>query len=250
MNMISIIIPVYNQAEKLAKCLESIANQTFTDYEVIVVNDGSSDNVKEVIEDFKKKLALQTLPETRLGAENPETPKVENVKLINQKNQGANAARNQGAKEAKGEFLLFCDADAVLAYDMLESMMEALKKHPKASYAYSSFKFGRKIFKLFPFNTDKLKKMPYIHTTSLIRTKDWPTFDEKIKRLQDWDLWLTMLEQGKTGVWINKVLFEVVGGGTMSTWLPSFAYKLLPWLKTVKKYNKAVAIIKAKHNLL
>ncbi len=249
--MISIIIPVYNQAEKLAKCLASILNQTFTDYEIIVVNDDSKDNIKKVIENFKKELAALALPESRLASENPELEKVElaNFKFITQANGGANAARNRGAREATGEYLLFCDADIVLDKQALEYFADALKENPEASYAYSSFKYGWKTFRLFPFDADKLKQMPYIHTTSLIRRKDWPGFDEKIKRLQDWDLWLTMLEAGKTGVWIDMILLRVAGGGTMSAWLPAFAYKLLPWLGSVKKYNAAVAVIKKKHNL-
>ena len=147
-------------------------------------------------------------------------------------------------------------------------MVRALEKHPEASYAYSSFKFGWKKFKLWPFDAEKLREIPYIHTTSLIRysaivglspkearAKPLGPFDESIKRLQDWDLWLTMLEQGHIGIWIPEVLFHVISTkGTMSSWLPSFAYKIPKWLgiqpKAVARYNEAVARIKEKHNLV
>jgi hypothetical protein len=128
-------------------------------------------------------------------------------------------------------------------------MLKTLRNNPRVSYVYSSFKYGSKTFKLWPFNANKLKKIPYIHTTSLIRQKHFPGFDEKIKRLQDWDLWLTMLKQGYIGIWIDKILFKVHTGGTMSGWLPSFIYKVMPFLPSVKKYKQAVEIIKKKHNL-
>ena len=86
---------------------------------------------------------------------------------------------------------------------------------------------------------------------ALIRRADFPSggWDIAIKKLQDWDLWLTMLEQGHIGVWVPQVLFTVMPGGTISSWLPSFAYKLLPFLGRVKKYNNAVKTVKAKHAL-
>lgn len=229
--MISIIVPVYNQADKLKKCLKSILKQSYQDFEIIIVNDGSTDNIEKVINDFKLK--------------------VESVKLkvINQENKGSNPARNKGAQDAQGEYLLFCDADLTMQPEMLETMLKTLEKNPNASYAYCSFKYGVKTFKLWPFDENKLKQMPYIHSTSLIKKEHFLGWDENIKRLQDWDLWLTMLEQGHKGIWIDQVLFKTQTGGTISTWLPSVTYKLFPILPKVKKYNEAVRIIKEKHNL-
>ena len=229
--MISIIIPVYNQSKKLDKCLASIAEQTYNNYEIIVVNDRSKDRLSWVRSKYKKKFGIRL------------------EWINNQENHGAPYSRNKGARRAKGEFLLFCDADIITRSDMLQIMYNTLKGREEASYAYSSFKFGRKIFKLGPFDAEKLKQMPYIHTTSLIRREHFPEFDENLSRLQDWDLWLTMLEAGHIGVWIDKILFKVEPGGTMSAWLPAFAYKSLPFLPKVKKYKKAVEIVKAKHKI-
>ena len=92
--------------------------------------------------------------------------------------------------------------------------------------------------------------MPYIHTTSLIRKKDFPGFDENIKRLQDWDLWLTMLEQGKRGIWIPKYLFTVHPGGTMSKWMPKIFVRYFKRNKKVHSYLDAVEIVKKKHQLV
>lgn len=234
--MISIIIPVFNQAEKLKCCFNSILEQTFKNYEVIAINDGSTDKSGEVIDEFKNKFKVAGI----------------DYKIIEQENKGAPNARNHGFQAAKGDYVIFCDADATLNKNCLWEMINALKNNPQASFAYSSFYWGRKIFKLQPYDIKKLRQMPYIHTISLIRYRDFPItgWDESLKKFQDWDLWLSFSQSGKTGIWINKILFKVCSGGTMSNWLPSFAYKLFPFLPAVKKYKKAIRIVKEKHGLL
>lgn len=233
--MISIIIPVYNGAKTLIATISSIERQTWRDFEVIIVNDGSRDETVAVFEKFSKSNEL-----------------VNNYHFINQENKGAPSARNRGLEEASGDFLFFCDADAVLKEDALEKMMQVLEANPSASYTYSSFYWGSKLFKLWPFDPERLKKMPYIHTMALIRRQDFPVtgWDENIKKLQDWDLWLTMLENGHQGVFIDEVLFKVQPGGSISSWLPAFAYQAFPFLPRVKKYKQALKIVKEKHNLL
>ena len=226
MPKISVVIPAYNAAKTINDCLSSIFNQTETDFEVILVNDGSTDNTAEIIKAWADK-----------------------IKIINQNNAGAAAARNRGAQEAQGEFIIFCDADLILKPEMLAKMLGALQKNQNAAYVYSAFKFGGKTFKLWPFDPEKLKKTPYIHTSSLLRRKLFPGFDKNLKRFQDWDLWLTLSGQGKTGVFIPEILFTVRPGGTMSSWLPKFVYKL-PWkTKKAKKYLEAKKIIQEKHQL-
>ena len=234
--MISIIIPVFNQAEKLKYCLNSILEQTFNTYEVIIINDGSTDKSGEVIRGFENKFKTVGI----------------DYRIIEQTNRGAPNARNHGFQAAKGDYVIFCDADAILEKNCLWEMINALQDNLQASFVYSSFYWGKKLFKLQPFDAGKLRQMPYIHTISLIRYKDFPItgWDESLKRFQDWDLWLSFIEQGKIGVWINKPLFQVCPGGTISNWLPSFAYKLFPFLPAVKKYKKAEKIIREKHGLL
>ncbi|PIQ79996.1 MAG: hypothetical protein COV79_02695 [Parcubacteria group bacterium CG11_big_fil_rev_8_21_14_0_20_41_14] len=255
---ISIIIPLYNQHKKLLECLESIKNQNhpLTPFprntrdrllvkegkecgvEVIVVNDGSTDITSSELDD-----------ELLNGPRNGRRPligvadRLVRGRVIHQENQGAPSARNRGFKESTGEYVIFCDADVVMREDMLEKMNRVLDENPNASYAYSSFKFGWKKFKLWEFSANRLKQMPYIHTTSLIRREHFPGFDPSLKRLQDWDLWLTMLLNGYEGKWINEILFTVKSGGTISKWLPSF------FSGFDAKYKDAVRIIKQKHNL-
>jgi glycosyltransferase involved in cell wall biosynthesis len=234
--MISIIIPAYNQDEKLRCCLYSILTQTYRDFEVIVVNDGSSDKTTEVMNSFREEFKMAEI----------------NYKTIEQENKGAPNARNHGFQASKGEYLFFCDADVTMERNCLWEMANALQNHPEAAFVYSSFKFGGKIFKLQSFDAKKLRQMPYISSMSMVRTKNFPItgWDENLKKFQDWDLWLTVSEQGGAGFWIDKQLFSACGGGTMSSWLPSFVYKFLPFLPIVKKYHQAVRIVKEKHGLL
>lgn len=230
--LISIIIPTYNHAKEIHTCLESIFRQTYKDYEIIVINDGSIDNTLEVLKKYQPK-----------------------IKIINQENRGAPVARSRGFEESTGEYVIFCDADLILKPKMLEKMVYVLDNHPQASYVYSSFRFGWKMFKLWPFDAQKLKQMNYIHSSALIKRKHFPGWDESLKKFQDWDLWLTMLEQGHIGVWIPEILFKAKPRKDgMSKWFPKIFYKI-PWkkigisIKELNKYEEARKIIRAKHNL-
>ncbi len=231
--MISVIIPVYNDWKRLEKALDSVARQTHKDVEVIVVDDGSEESRQWKVDSC--------------------------VRLIRQEHTGAPAARNRGLAEAKGEYVIFWDADVVALPQMLEKLKNTLDKRHQASYVYCNFQLSIINFqKKIPakiFNFQDLKKNNFIHTTSLIRRKDVARWDESLKRFQDWDLWLMMAENGKTGVWVDEYLFTVLAGGKISTWLPSFAYKMpfcwLPFIRNqVKKYQKARQIILQKHNIL
>lgn len=232
--LISVIIPTYQHATSLPGCLESLFAQTYRPIEIIVVDDGSTDNTQDVLARY-----------------------AERITIVKQENEGANPARNRGLKEAKGEYVIFCDADVKMTPKMLEKMFEALQRHPEASYAYSGFWFGWKHFKGVVFDANQLRKLNFVHTSSLVRRADFPGFDEHIRRLQDWDVWLTMLEQGKTGVLVPETLFSVSIDGASrigSSWLPAFVYRL-PWQRLawkprrVQKYEEAREIIKRKHRL-
>ncbi len=232
--MISIIIPIYNQAAKLVKTLESLKNQSLLNFEIILVNDGSNDNPDQVFANFSK------------------TAKIKGDLLYYcQENKGAPAARNFGFSQSKGDYIFFCDADSVLKENALEILYDTLMFNPKASFSYSAFRWGKKNFRPGRFSYERLKKEPYIHTMSLIKREDYLKFkwDESIRKFQDWDLYLSMAKEDKFGVYIDEVLFTITPGGHISYWLPSFAYKYLPFLGVVKKYNKAKEIIYKKHDL-
>ncbi len=234
-HLVSVIIPAYNHASALPKCLMHVFAQTYQPFEVIVIDDGSTDETAAAVKPF-----------------------LEKITYIRQENAGANPARNRGWKEARGEFLLFCDADVVMRPEMIEKMVHTLRAHPEAGYAYSSFKFGWKRFPGAAWNPELLRRVNIAHTTSLIRASDFPGFDEKIKRFQDWDVWLTMLGAGKRGVMIPEELFvaEIHGVSRLgSSWLPKVAYSI-PWEKIgwmpkrIAKYRAAREVIAQKHGLI
>ncbi len=232
--LVSIYIATYQHARTLGKCIESILAQTYRPIEVIVVDDGSTDNTAEVLQKFDKK-----------------------IRVIYQENAGANPARNRGFTETAGEFTICSDADVIMKPRMVEEYVRQLQRHPEASYAYGGFKFGWKVFRDVPFSAERLRKMNFVHTTTLVRRKDFPGFDPAIKRFQDWDVWLTMLEQGKIGVLVPGVWCDVLIDGESrigSSWLPSFVYQLpwkrLGWMpKRVQKYHDARIAIAKKHQL-
>ncbi len=244
--MISVIIPLYNKKKTIIKTINSILGQAYKDLEIIVVDDGSTDGSPSVIPESRPSREAQR---AKWGSDIRNLIAKGKIKIISGLGHfGADWARNYGAHLAQGEFLFFCDADIILKKDALQKLFTALQENKNASFAYSSFQLGWKKMPSRPFDAAVLKKYNYISTMSLIRRKDFAGFDEKLKKFQDWDMWLTMLEQGKRGVFVPQFLFYAEPGKGMSRWLPKIFYKM-PWLKEVKKYNEAKEIIIKKHSI-
>ncbi len=109
MSLISVIVPVYKVEDYLDRCIKSILSQTFRDFELIIVDDGSPDKCPEMCDEWEKR--------------------DERIIVIHQKNQGLSAARNSGIKAAKGRYLTFVDSDDWIASDMLEILYDLIKKH-------------------------------------------------------------------------------------------------------------------------
>lgn len=230
--LVSVVIPAYQSADTIGQTITDVFLQSWPKLEVTVVDDGSTDDLAAAV-----------------------TPWRERLKIIRQENLGAAAARNTGAREAHGEFILFLDADMRLDSDMITTMVVALQTHLGASYAYSNFQFGPKGFRLWDFDPVSLRQRNYIHTSSVIRRSDFPWFDASLNKFQDWDLWLTMLAQNRIGLWIPRQLFRVQQRAAgMSTWLPRFVYRL-PWVgrgvgsATIARYRRAEELIRRKHHL-
>lgn len=149
----SIIMPLYNKAPFVRKALESIASQTYRDFELIVVDDGSSDDSASICEEFIKQQPTSdsSLKGEELSSiEGPvDVHRAQNggrLHLIRQSNTGVAAARNRGVKESHGEFLCFLDADDWWGANYLEEMDKLIKEYPEAGlYAtnYVYYKPGK-----------------------------------------------------------------------------------------------------------
>lgn len=107
--LVSIIVPCYNADIYIKKCLESILQQTYIKLEIIIINDGSTDNSLNICQ----QLQLQD----------------KRIKIINQENKGASIARLEGIKQAKGEYLSFVDSDDTIEPDYIEQLINAVEKH-------------------------------------------------------------------------------------------------------------------------
>lgn len=138
--------------------------------------------------------------------------------IINDDVDGAPKKRNDGALVATQPYAIFCDDDKILPKNYLTSLYTALQENPQCGYAYTGYVAivltadhnmkNNYRERSIPFNATTLKDHNYIDTTALIR-KDRliAQFDENLKRFQDWDLWLTLLEKGVTGVYVPTIDF-------------------------------------------
>lgn len=129
MSKISVIIPAYNQAEYLEDAIESAYNQTHPSHEIIVVNDGSTDNTREIAERYMfKEFPLLDSP----------------VKVINQVNKGLSSARNTGIMNATGDYCLFLDADDMLMENAVEVITRRILETNADVVAPSFVEFGKR----------------------------------------------------------------------------------------------------------
>ena len=115
MPLISVVIPAYNAEKTIKETIESVLEQTWTDLEIIVINDGSTDSTLEIVN----------------GMDAPQ------LKVFSYANGGVSASRNRGIALAKGEYIAFLDADDLWTSDKLEAQFKALQDHPEAVLAYS-----------------------------------------------------------------------------------------------------------------
>lgn len=118
-NLISVIVPIYNTEKYLCKCVDSIINQTYTNLEIILVNDGSSDNCGKICDEYAKK-------DNR-------------IKVIHKLNGGLSDARNVGIKKAKGKYISFVDSDDYINKNMIDVLFN-LQLSNKSDISIISYK--------------------------------------------------------------------------------------------------------------
>ncbi|MCC5634267.1 glycosyltransferase [Nostoc sp. CHAB 5844] len=181
---ISVIIPAYNSEKTIKLTIDSVLNQSFTDFELIVINDGSTDSTLDIVSQ------IQDL----------------RLKILSFENAGGNVSRNRGLQQASGEFVSFLDADDIWTLDKLASQLKALQDSIDAKVAYSwtdyideNGKFlvagnhisvnGDVYERLLVSNFLENGSNPLIYREALIELGG---FDESLSAAQDWDMWLRL----------------------------------------------------------
>ncbi|MCX7879300.1 MAG: glycosyltransferase [Ignavibacteria bacterium] len=191
---VSIIIPCYNLAPYLSEAVESIINQTFQNWECIIVNDGSTDNTREVAFNLIQKYSNK------------------NIKYLEKTNEGVSIARNYGITHSLGEYILPLDADDLLHSQFLEKTVNLLEKNLEVHIAYTDQKhFGFSEQYVPSLDWDPLieTKFNYIGNSTLYRKVVWETVGGYKKGIgyEDWEFWISAIEKGFTGKRIPEPLF-------------------------------------------
>ena len=179
---LSVVVPTFNRAHCLREALASIAGQSFRDFELIVVDDGSQDATQTVVERF---------------------PEVRYVCL--EENSGVSRARNRGIAEARGEFVCFLDSDDLWKKDKLERQMAWMETHPACQVSYTDEIWIRNGVRVNPMKKHAkhsgdifrhcLPRCIVSPSSVLMRTslfEEVGDFDESLPACEDYDLWLRM----------------------------------------------------------
>jgi len=219
-SLVSVIIPTYNSADFLKIAIDSVLQQSYSNYEILVIDDGSTDNTEELMRGYS-----------------------ELVVYIKQSNQGVSAARNTGIKQAKGEFIAFLDADDSWFSDKLTLQIDMLHKYPECIAVFSNFHIVDAQNKLLKsngiaedyaiFKYKKLNKTDlfqhvdngictgdifkslflgnFINTCSLVirseSVKKCGFFNTKLITQEDYDYWLRLSMLGKM-IYVDKPLLN------------------------------------------
>jgi len=193
MPKVSVIIPCYNQGRYVDEAVDSVLKQTYNDFEIIIVNDGSTDKFTvDLLNSYQK----------------PET------KVIHTTNQGLASARNNGIKAAQGEYILPLDADDKIGKEYLHEAVKVLDHNPGIGIVYCNAEVLGKAGKKWALPEYSLEEMlidNIIFCSSFFRRKDWEAIggydSEMTYGWEDYDFWLALIEKGLLVYKIPQVLF-------------------------------------------
>ena len=191
---VSIIVPCYNQAQYLPEALQSVLDQTYQNWECIIVNDGSPDNTREVAQEWVKK-------DSRFI-------------YLYKENGGLSSARNAGIAIADGEFILPLDADDRIGKDYTLLAMKTFQEDSDLKLVYcKAEKFGEESgsWNLPVFSLFELARQNMIFCSALYRKEDWSRVDgydeNMIFGLEDWEFWIAILKNGGEVKCLDEVEF-------------------------------------------
>lgn len=190
--IVSVIMPCYNQGKYLDEAIGSVLAQTYHCFEIIVINDGSTDaETIEILGDYQKPA----------------------VSILHTENHGPASARNTGIQQARGQYILPLDADDLIAPTYLEQAVKILDENPNAGIVYCEADFfGEKTgkFDLPGFNFPGILLGNMIFNSSFYRKADWEKvggYKENYRGWEDYDFWLSLLELGREVIRIPETLY-------------------------------------------
>ncbi|WP_367757379.1 glycosyltransferase family 2 protein [Flavobacterium sp. WC2430] len=193
-SIVSIIVPCYNQVQYLDEALQSVFDQTYQNWECIIVNDGSPDNTEEIAKNW-------VLKDSRFH-------------YFFKENGGVGSARNLGITHAVGEFVLPLDADDKIGSNYINFAIKAFEKDSTLKLVYCKAEyFGEKSgpWNLPPFSIQDLARLNMIFCSALFRKKDWELvggYDiNMIHGIEDWEFWISILKDGGTVFCLDTVQF-------------------------------------------
>ncbi|MDI6883463.1 MAG: glycosyltransferase [Patescibacteria group bacterium] len=186
--LVSIVIPTYNKAKHIKKAIGGVLSQTYQNLEVIVIDDGSTDNTQEVVKSFNDPRII----------------------YIWQENKGPAAARNTGIKKTQGKYIAFLDSDDFWLKEKLEKQVRFLEENPEVgllgSGCYQLDEKGEVIGeKIFPAENKVLQKIlikynPFIQSSVILRKEVFDRmgkYDENFLQSEDYELWLRIAKSHK-----------------------------------------------------
>jgi len=206
--LVTLAMPIYNYAKMLNPCLNSVFNQDYTNFEVVIVNDGSDDEYCL--------LKLKTLESH------------DSIKVIHKENTGVSDTRNIAVKEGKGEYILPLDADDMILPGYLKTGVNIIRKNPKISPVYCDTVHAGEmqgLEKRPEWSQERLLQGPFIVNSSMYSREAYESiegYNTEMKGWVDYDLWVQMMDAGYEGKRIPKGLFvyyhhESEGKGSVST---------------------------------
>ncbi len=217
--LFSFVIPVYKKSpEVFEACLASLFDQNLKEFEVICVFDGEDKELEEVARRFPKAMSFVI------------------------EHGGAPKARNYGTSMAKGKYVVCWDADCQIKPEAARRWLQEFETYPEADFVYSGYEFSQERggYPSEQFDPYSLTCGNYISTMFPIKREKAPKWDETLKAAQDWDFWLTAVENGCKGIWIEGSgwITEPSLGGSISYegWGP-------------EKRAETIRIIKEKHGI-
>jgi glycosyltransferase involved in cell wall biosynthesis len=180
---VSVLIPTYNQAAYLPAAIESVLQQTWSDLELIVVNDGSTDQTRRVLRRFESE------------------PR---IRITHQENKKLPGALNTGLRQARGEFLTWTSSDNLMLPTMLETLVKALRLNPEVSLVYADWELINRdanvlgVIRTLDYDPYLLMRTNYINACFLYRRicqDEVGFYNANYLHVEDWEYWLRLSER-------------------------------------------------------